>query len=180
VRIKYYVNKNYEWFKNLTWENRANDLINLLDKNYKNKIVKEEEINENHGSQKHIDSSLKYMGMYNWTNDLPEGSRDIFIEQLIEFNKNNNKQNKQILEIGTYSGVSLIKIMEIIPNSYGTVIDNWIDYKEFNNYKSTLTENIKQNNIESYFYKNVKNKNIQDRLKVFKGNSVDKLLELKH
>lgn len=30
---KYYVNKNYEWAKNLTWENRANDLLLLLDKN---------------------------------------------------------------------------------------------------------------------------------------------------
>uniref|UniRef100_A0A6C0I7Z9 Methyltransferase FkbM domain-containing protein n=1 Tax=viral metagenome TaxID=1070528 RepID=A0A6C0I7Z9_9ZZZZ len=137
-----------------------------------------ENIKEDHGTQKYIDNTLKYMGMYNWTNDLPEGSRDIFIEQLNEFNKNNNKQNKQILEIGTYSGVSLIKIMENIPNSYGTVIDSWIDYKEFKNCKSTLTENIKQNNIESYFYQNIKNKNIQDRVKVFKGNSVDKLLEL--
>jgi len=175
---EYYINKNYEWAKQLSWENRANHLIKLLDNDLNDVVIDQYNLQENHGTQKYIDHTLKYIGMYNWTNDLPEGSRNVFIEQLKQFNINNNKQNKQILEIGTYSGVSLIKMMEIIPNSYGTVIDNWMDYKEVNEYKNTLTQQIKQNNIEHYFYQNVKNKNIQDKVKVYKGRSVDKLLEL--
>lgn len=190
---EYYVNKNYEWAKNMTWENRANELINLLDSKkqlieiLKNIQLKEqtkdqlkEDVNvpEYHGTQKYIDSSLKYKGMYNWTNDLPEGSRDIFIEMLKQFNQYNKKLNKQILEIGTYTGVSLINIMENVFNSFGTVIDSWNDYKEFNKYNDTITENIQKNNIENDFYDNLKTKKLENRVKVFKGDSTEKLIEM--
>ena len=164
----------------MTWENRATELLELLD--YKdNQITEfEKEINEkeNHGTQKYVDSSLKYKGMYNWTNDLPQGSRDIFIEMLKQFNKFNNKLNKQILEIGTYTGVSFINIMENVFNSFGTVIDNWIDYKEINECNENITENIQQNNIEKAFYDNLKVKKLENRVKVFKGDSTEKLIEI--
>ena len=181
---EYYINKNYEWAKNLTWKNRANSLLELLDcKNNKvNKnieIVKEKEKEkEDHGTQKYIDNTLKYMGMYNWTNDLPEGSRNIFIEMLKQFNQSNNKQNKQILEIGTYTGVSFINIMENVFNSFGTVIDNWIDYKEINECNENITEKIQQNNIEKYFYDNIKIKKLENRVKVFKGDSTENLIKI--
>ena len=177
---EYYVNKNYEWAKNMTWENRANDLLNLLDCKDNQITELEKEINEkeNHGTQKYVDSSLKYKGMYNWTNDLPEGSRDIFIEMLKQFNQFNNNSNKQILEIGTYTGVSIINIMENVVNSFGTVIDNWTDYKEINNYNETLTEKIQQNNIEKSFYDNLKVKKLENKVNVFKGDSTEKLIEI--
>ena len=190
---EYYVNKNYEWVKNMTWENRATDLLKLLDcenikKINKDKqiIIKEEKITreneikvkEEHGMQKYIDPSLNYKGMYNWTNDLPEGSRDIFIKMLKKFNQSNNKLNKQILEIGTYTGVSIINIMENVFNSVGVVIDNWIDYKEINKYNESITEKIQQNNIEKSFYDNIKVKKLENRVKVFKGDSTEKLIEM--
>ena len=190
---EYYVNKNYEWAKNMTWENRATDLLKLLDcenikKINKDKqiIIKEEKITreneikvkEEHGMQKYIDPSLNYKGMYNWTNDLPEGSRDIFIKMLKKFNQSNNKLNKQILEIGTYTGVSIINIMENVFNSVGVVIDNWIDYKEINKYNESITEKIQQNNIEKSFYDNIKVKKLENRVKVFKGDSTEKLIEM--
>jgi predicted O-methyltransferase YrrM len=177
-KLEYYINKNYEWAKNMTWENRANDLLKLLDcKN--NKVNKNIEIvkeKEDHGTQKYIDNTLIYKGMYNWTNDLPEGSRDIFIEMLKQFNQFNNKYNKQILEIGTYTGVSIINIMDNIPNSSGTVIDSWTDYKEINS--EFITGKIKQNNIEKYFYDNLKVKKLENRVKVFKGDSTENLIEI--
>ena len=158
-------------------------LYELINKNCKdtslytlNDIIKN--VKEDHGTQKYIDSSLKYKGMYNWTNDLPEGSRDIFIEMLKQFNQYNKKLNKQILEIGTYTGVSLINIMENVFNSFGTVIDSWNDYKEFNKYSNTITENIQKNNIENDFYDNLKTKKLENRVKVFKGDSTEKLIEM--
>ena len=114
--------------------------------------------------------------MYNWTNDLPEGSRNEYINIIEEFNKNNTKCNKKILEIGTYTGVSLIKIMELIPDSIGYVIDNWSDYKELNS--NNITETIEQNNVEKAFYDNIKIKNLENRVNVYKGKSSDKLLEM--
>ena len=48
---EYYVNKNYEWAKNMTWENRANELLKILNKNETNNYI----IKEEHTSQKYID-----------------------------------------------------------------------------------------------------------------------------
>jgi hypothetical protein len=36
---EYYVNKNYEWAKNMTWENRANELLNILNEKLINNII---------------------------------------------------------------------------------------------------------------------------------------------
>ena len=161
------------------WENRENNLLELLDSKIIDKNVnKTDTLKENHGTQKYVDSTLIYKGMYNWTNDLPEGSRYVFIKLLKQFNINNKKPIKHILEIGTYTGVSLIHIMEQIPNSLCKVIDSWVDYKETNQYNETITENIQQNNVENAFYENIKSKNLEYRLNVFKGDSTSKLIEM--
>ena len=187
----YYVNKNYEWAKNMSWENRANSLITFVDKytienndnnnnnNNIETISSNNVIKEEHGTQKYVDNCLYYKGMYNWTNDLPEGSRDIFIEMLKQFNQTNNKPNKQILEIGTYTGVSIINIMENVTNSFGTVIDNWTNYKEFyGKNENSIMGNIIENNIENAFYDNIKSKKLENRIKVYKGDSTEKLIEM--
>ena len=78
--------------------------------------------------------------------------------------------NKKInvLEIGTYTGTSIIKILELLPNSYATVIDTWKNYDENN---IEILSSIEENNTEQIFYDNIKNMNMEDRIKVYKGDS---------
>jgi predicted O-methyltransferase YrrM len=154
------IEKNYNWVIKQSWENRAKYLIDeYLDKNI-----------------------LEYRGMYNWTNDIPSGSRNEFINILNYFNssrKNNN--TRKVLEIGAYTGTSIINILENIPNSIGIVIDKWENYYEFysNKYeKSEILSNILENNIENIFNKNIYSKNMENRIKSIKGDSFDILLQL--
>jgi len=77
------------------------------------------------------------------------------------------------MEIGVYSGTSLIKILELIPNSIATAIDLWKDYYEQEDMKQ-----MEENNVEEYFRKNLKVMNMTDRVKIKKGNSQDILLDL--
>ena len=97
---------------------------------------------------KNIDSRFDYADMYNWTNDLPEKSLDIFLKVIDYINSKNNP--KEILEIGTFVGTSAIKLVETIKNSKITVIDKWENYVEINEIRK-----LKENNIEKIFYNNV-------------------------
>jgi predicted O-methyltransferase YrrM len=148
--------KNYEWAKNMSWENQAYKLL-------------DEHINEN---------QLEYRGMYNWMHDLPKGTNaKVRFEKAIEYYLEKNKQEEQhwVLEVGVYAGTSLIEIIRKIPNSFGLGIDRWSNYNEEN---IDILQNMEQNNIEKVFYRNVKVAGLEDRIKGMKGKSADILLEL--
>jgi FkbM family methyltransferase len=120
---------------------------------------------------------LDYTNMYNWTNDLPFGynSKQTFLSML-DLIKN---KNARILEVGTFSGTSLINMLEYLPDSEGTAIDKWMDYDEFfDNQLLNNLKNITKNKTEQLFYDNVKVARMEDRIEVLKGNSIDKLCEL--
>ena len=143
---------NYEWSATLTWENQAGKLI-------------KEYIEPN--------SEIEYKGMYNWTNDAPSGSRDIFLGVINYFNYNYYKSEKIIvLEIGSYAGISLIHLVKAIPNSIGYGIDMWENYNEVN-----LLENMDNLKVESSFYRNVERAGMKDRVFGIKSKSTDKLVE---
>jgi len=148
--------KNYEWAKNMSWENQAYKLL-------------DEHINEN---------KLEYRGMFNWMHDLPRGTnaKERF-EKAIEYYLEKNKHEEQhwVLEIGVYAGTSLIEIVRKIPNSFGLAIDQWVGYNEAN---VDILHNIEINNIEEVFYRNVKKAGLEERIKAIKGKSSDVLLEL--
>ena len=114
--------------------------------------------------------------------NIPFSIRKDFINILNYFNssrKNNN--TRKVLEIGTYTGTSIINILENIPNSIGLVIDKWENYDEFynDNYnKSEILSSIVENNIENVFNRNVSSKNMKNRIKAIKGDSFDVLLRL--
>ena len=75
---EYYVNKNYEWAKNLTWENRANELMNIL-KGY--------EINNNN-HENEIKNEVKNKA-----------------DTYIKYNKyDRNDNNWNVLKIGAFNG----------------------------------------------------------------------------
>lgn len=146
------IQENYEWAYPLTWKNQAMKLLNdyILPRKY------------------------EYKNMYNWTNDLPENTIQDFLA-ILEYFKEKNKENKNIkvLEIGTYTGISIINILERIPYSIGYVIDLWENYIENN--KMIF---VKELEVEKSFYENIKKANLENRINVFKGTSNNILLEM--
>ena len=148
------IKKNYDWAINLSWENQALNLIS----NY---------ISVN---------KLEYKGMYNWTNNLPSGSWEDFLNIVNYFNTTHKllKHKKiKILEIGTYSGISLINIIKNIPNSIGYGIDKWENYEE-----NKLLENVDNLKVLNSFHHNAKIEGISDRIIAIKGSSHEELLKL--
>ena len=145
------IESNYEWAINMSWNQRANLLLE--------KYIKP--------------NTLEYKGMYNWTNDIPAGHKSIYKSILNYLNNKYKGEHVKILEIGTYTGTSLIEILNTIPNSTATAVDMWSSYNENN-----LLENLENNKVEEAFYRNIKMKNMQDRIKTIKGDSLKILFEL--
>lgn len=148
------INDNYEWASTLSWENQANKLLT-------------EYILPN--------SVIEYKGMYNWTNDLPVGEKQPFLEVINYFNQSFPKvllrEKINVLEIGSYTGVSLINIIKLIPNSVGIGVDMWSSYGENN-----LLENMDALDVEKSFYKNIKTFGLENRITGLKSDSTDALL----
>jgi len=164
------IEKNYNWASNLTWENRTRTLI---DEHLKPTIT-----HSPTQQFKNIDNRLKYANMFNWTNDLPEGKYKTFTDILNYVNWKNSNKQINVLEIGTYTGVSLIKILDFFPKYKATVIDAWKNYTEVNNKnKITYMDEIEENNIEKIFYENIKIAEIKN-LTVIKNDSTTALFDL--
>ena len=150
-----FIENNYKWSCNLTWENQANNLLNGF-------ILP--------------NSIYEYKGMYNWTNDLPIGSKKYFLDTIHYFNSNYHKvkSGKQIkvLEIGTYTGISLMNIISNIPNSIGFGIDLWESYSE-----NSLLENMEPLEIYKSFNTNIKTAGLEKRIIGIKMSSTKTLLK---
>ena len=149
------IEANYEWAMDLSWENRAKLLLDTY-------ILKDK---------------LDYKGMYNWTNDAPGGSKEIFVKVIEYFNKNYDKENDdepiKVLEIGTYTGTSLINIVKLIPNSIGYGVDLWSSYNE-----NDLLINMDNLLIESSSHKNIKMERMGGKVFGIKGDSSKVLMEM--
>jgi hypothetical protein len=144
------IENNYNWALNLSWNNQANKLLN----------------------EYILTNNLEYKGMYNWANDLPLGTREIFLKIIEYFNINHIDQKTTILEIGTYTGISLINIIKLIPNSIGYGLDKWTNYEE--NALLTQIENLQ---VEKSFYNNIHKEGLSNRIFGIKSSSTDKLIE---
>lgn len=148
------IEKNYNWASQLTWEGQANKLLNEY-------VLKH---------------TFEYKGMYNWTNDLPQNSKQIFLDIIEHFKLNSlkikNGENITILEIGTYTGISLINLVKNIPNSIGYGLDRWENYQE-----NKLLTQIQNLGVEKSFYSNINSEKLSHRIFGIKGTSTDKLVE---
>jgi len=144
------IEKNYKWAKSLTWKGQTSLLLKIL-----------ESQNEN----------LEYSDMLNWTVDCPTGSKQPFVDILKQIPVDSN-----ILEIGTFTGTSIIKMLELVPMATATVIDPWENYVETVGEFRSPTENM--DSTFEIFHKNVKSKGMTDRIEVIRKQSVDGLLEL--
>lgn len=156
------IQKNYEWAKTLSWESQS-------------KKLQEEYI---------LPKNMEYRNMYNWTCDLPldSQSKETFLYYLNHFSKNCNKTNPKILEIGTYTGTSLIEIVNNIPNSYGVGIDRWKNYKEIYTMDNIVGEEvlsrIEEFKIKESFFRNIRNSNLSHKIEGRRGDSTDLLLQM--
>jgi len=155
------IERNYEWASTLSWVSQANKLLNEY-------ILKEK---------------LEHKGMYNWTNDLPFGHKKYFLEAIDYFNnvypKVRNGEKIKILEIGTYTGISLINIVKLIPNSIGFGVDKWSNYIEGDmNNKVEILDNMDELEVETSFYKNIISEGLEDRIKGIKGDSEKVLFDM--
>jgi predicted O-methyltransferase YrrM len=146
-----YIENNWLKAKETTWEKRAKEML----EKYLNKM------------------ELEYKFMGNWTLDIPAGTKREFENVLDLFNKTHTSPSS-ILEIGTYTGTSLIHIVRKIKNIGEIfVIDCWENYKEEN---TDITNNIRELKVEQSFYKNIKT--MKNEVNVYKGKSVNMLYRL--
>jgi hypothetical protein len=146
---------NYQWANSLSWASQAKKL--LKEHIYPNDI-------------------FEYKDMFNWTHDLPYGCKEIFMKVINYFinkyYKFKTKNKINILEIGTYTGTSLIELIKLIPNSYGIGLDRWKNYNENN-----LLKNIENYNVKDSFYKNIKNANLEDKIQGIQSDSTTCLIK---
>lgn len=168
------VERNYLWASKMSWDSQAKKLLDEY-------ILQE---------------TLEYKGMYNWTSDIPFNSKKIFLDVIQYFNDNyykmKNDEVVKILEVGSYTGTSLINIVKHIPNSIGVGIDKWEDYIETNrssngngdgndntndngNNKVDILFNICNLGVEDSFHKNVASEGLEDRIMGVKGDSYEVL-----
>ncbi len=152
------IDANYNWVSQFTWKQRADTMM----------------------EQYLLPNKLEYRGMYNWTNDIPQGSRNVFESVIKHFNNSHphyelSKQQYKILEIGTFTGTSLIKIVEMIPGSKGTGIDTWSNYNENENLTLSRMEETK---IIQSFLSNIMKAGLETRINGLKQESTIALLNM--
>ncbi len=158
------IERNYEWASKLSWENRA---VQMLEKHI-------------------LPQRLEYKGMYNWTNDLPAGQKQHFLDAIDYFNNSYGKFKTngpiKVLEIGTYTGISLINIVKLIPNSIGVGLDMWSNYDENEPLEQgnniAYLKNLDELGVEASFYKNVKAEGLEERITGIKGDSYNVLFSM--
>ena len=150
---KEFIEKNYNWASNQSWKKQADLLLNSFKLNESGKI-------------KLIQNNI----MLNWKDDVPPGNKQPFIEIL-----NLLPEKSKILEVGCYVGTSIVEMLKIVKDSTATVIDQWVSYHEHDNIGNFNTPvNFMNSDTEKTFYKNT----IGLPIKVLKGKSSDKLIEL--
>lgn len=110
---------------------------------------------------------LEYRGLYNWTSDVPPNSRSIVQSFLISAENKNNPLN--ILEIGTYTGTSLVHLLQRFPQSRGTVIDPWKNYIEY--------PDMQHLRIRESFKRNLTRTGLTSRVTIHRGTSQKQLIE---
>jgi tetratricopeptide (TPR) repeat protein len=149
-----FIEKNYEWSTKLSWKEQSQKLLNeyILPR-----------------------SKIEYKGMYNIINDFTIGNKQSFLDIIQYFNDTYTKvlsgEKINVLEIGTYAGISLINIINMIPNSNGIGVDKWSSSNG-----NLLLENIEALEVEKSFYKNINTFGLQYRITGLKQDSTYALI----
>ena len=140
---------NRVWASGLTWNGQANLLLNQYLK----------------------PTLVNVADMYNWTHDLPPGTRTVF-EQML---RRHIGVGVRVLEVGTYAGTSLIEMLRVLPEATGVAIDRWTNYDEDG---LASLQMLEERQIESVFHENLRSAGVSGRVQALKGDSVELLLHL--
>jgi FkbM family methyltransferase len=118
-------------------------------------------------------SKLNYLNMLNWSNDIPENSKKDFLYIF------SNYKILNILEIGTFTGTSVINMLKLLPNAKATTIDRWQNYiEECNNSEIDILKNMQEIGVENIYHQNIRRMGYENRIETLKGDSRDMLLKL--
>jgi predicted O-methyltransferase YrrM len=167
------IEQNYEWALQHSWKQITETFLSNHVENLSKTLVENPTKNSLENPTKNsLETPLNYLEMYNWTNDLPIHSKQIFL-QILDLFKEYPICN--ILEIGTYVGTSVIEMLQYLPNSIATTIDKWENYNENN---IDIFKNMESNNVEKIFYDNILKSNVLTRISVLKGDSSTILIKL--
>jgi predicted O-methyltransferase YrrM/tetratricopeptide (TPR) repeat protein len=179
--------RNYEWACSISWKTRGEEFARLYlgadgvtDVKKLERIVEVKEEEDGEAEEEIADrvqeededlKGLNLANMKNWVHDLPSGAghRDKFLAALARANP------KRVLEIGTFAGTSLIKILRLYPDAKGVAIDRWKNYDEFG---AEILSTMEEDDIERIFYENLLKAGVSDRVTALKGDSVEMLLRL--
>lgn len=139
--------ENFNWARERTWKSRAETFAEKY-------LFKE--------------PFLEYRNMFNWTNDILPGSFNLISDLLKQV-----PRNAKILEVGVYSGTSVIGMLKQLgKEATAHVIDFWKDYKEGNSYLY-----CKSNKIFDSFIRNIIRSDLAGRISIFIGTSLDGLID---
>jgi predicted O-methyltransferase YrrM/tetratricopeptide (TPR) repeat protein len=186
------IKANYEWASKLSWENQAAKLVREHIYSSNSQFIPY--FNNPEYKDIKTDVMLDDGGMKNWTHDLPvgQGAKATFEKVLKHFADINANKSTEILEVGTYAGVSLIEIVKRIPNSKATAVDRWISYEDMNlkivqnkdmlkvdeiHKAANCLTSIDERKIEQKFYSNIKASGLDNRIQGVKGDSHTVLLD---
>jgi predicted O-methyltransferase YrrM len=144
------VETNREWAAGLTWQGQAD---RFLEQYLKPTLV------------------VETSNMYNWTHDLPPGTRVVFERML----RRHTGAGVRLLEIGTYTGTSLVEMLKVLPEATAVAIDRWTNYDE-DGFASLSA--LEERQIEIVFHENLRRAGVSGRVQALKGDSVEQLLHL--
>jgi predicted O-methyltransferase YrrM len=162
------IERNYEWACEMSWRARGEEFARLylgVETTVNTEIEVEEEEDDEHLK------GLNLANMKNWAHDLPRsgGHRDKFLEALRRANP------RRILEVGTFAGASLIKMLRLYPDAKAIAIDRWKNYDEFG---AEILSTMEEDDIEHIFHENLLKARVSGRVTALKGDSVEMLLRL--
>lgn len=141
------IDRNQEWASAMTWSRQADRL---------------------HDEHLMADP-IEVKGMFNWTHDIPAGSRVVFEGILDRFGS--DRERTRILEVGTYTGTSLIEMVRRIPGSEGCGLDAWSDYEE-----DGRVRHIQDLRVMDSFFANIRSHGLEDRITAVRSDSVSAMM----
>lgn len=114
--------------------------------------------------------TLEKANFKGWVDDVPPNSKLLF-QRLLNFIV--PIEQPEILEIGSFTGVSLLSMLDIVKTAHGTAVDPWEPSKD------PFLQDRDMSNIENIFDQNVNKSGFRDRVTKIKGDSKKILLTLK-
>jgi hypothetical protein len=140
---QFLIERNYAWALDHSWKHQSEILLGYI-RNY----------------------HLEYRGLTDWTSNIPAGSKGLF-EKIVSYLK--TIPHVSLLQLGAFTGTSLVHLLSLFPHSHATVIDTW-NYPEYSD--------IVRKGFEQSFQQNIMQSSFEDRVEVYKTDAYTQLIKL--